>query len=325
MSYPPFTRDELMRVDLASRYTLKSAPERAFGINYAVYRNVNPEFEDFLEYGSDLEGLNYCFWVIKRDVKVGGIILRPNHIEGLFVRPPQTEPFEVLQAVMPALLSWSDKGKPIEAVDVMPTEVGLYERLGFRIARRRRVYIRPTERFDVRWPSSYAATSPVQHDVRELAELFHAAFRDYPREWELGVYDLARWTERAAALVPVGMEGIRREASTVVRDVISKSVVGACLVSLTPSRTRPGNSYAGVSMIGVHPEHRRQGIAKLMVQKALTVLQGHRTTLKFGVAVGNPAEAFYENLGFLAGPTDHVLLMPPQPPARGNGDAAPQP
>jgi ribosomal protein S18 acetylase RimI-like enzyme len=325
VNYSPFTRNESMQVKLADGYALKSAPEREFGINYAIYRNVNPEFEDFLEYGSDLEGLNYCFWVLKRNVKVGGIIIRPNHIEGLFVLPPRREPFEVLQAVMPVLQSWSSEERPVEAVDVMPTELGLYERLGFRIARRRRVYVRPTERFEVHWPSGYVATSPVRHDVRELAELFHASFRNYPREWELGGYDLERWTTRVAALVPDGMEEVRRQASTVMRDATRQSVVGACLVSLKASRTRPDSSYAGVSMIGVHPEHRRRGIAKMMLLNALTVLHGHRPTLKFGVAVGNPAEAFYEALGFLAGPTGHVLLMPPQPPARGDGDAAPQP
>ena len=65
-------------------------------------------------------------------------------------------------------------------------------------------------------------------------------------------------------------------------------------------------------MIGVRPEYRRQGLATRMVQQALTILHGERPTLKFGVAAGNPAEAFYHRLGFLAGPVQYVLLMPPR-------------
>ena len=64
-------------------------------------------------------------------------------------------------------------------------------------------------------------------------------------------------------------------------------------------------------MIGVRPEFRRQGLATRMVQNALTVLHGERPTLKFGVAAGNPAEAFYHRLGFLAGPVHYVLVRPP--------------
>ena len=56
MDYPDFVRDEAMHVELGDGFSLKSAPEREFGISYAIYRNVNPEFEDFLEYGADLEG-----------------------------------------------------------------------------------------------------------------------------------------------------------------------------------------------------------------------------------------------------------------------------
>jgi len=312
MKYPAFTRDEAMHVELANGYALRSAPEREFGINYAIYRNVNPEFEDFLEYGSDLEGLNYCFWVLKHDVKIGGVIIRPNHIEGLFVRPPETNAFEALEAVMPVLRAWSDGDQPIEAADVMMSEVSLYERLGFRIDRGRSVYVRPTETFEVHWPPEYEAARPTRDDVSAVAELFHASFREYPRGFQLGSWNLQQWTERTEnRLIPEDMPELCRQASTVVRDKARNLVVGACLIALRESNTRPENPYAGISMIGVRPEYRRQGIAARIVQHALTVLHGERPTLKFGVAAGNPAEAFYHRLGFLAGPVGYVLVMPP--------------
>ena len=312
MEHPAFTRDEMMRVELAGGYALRSAPEREFGINYAIYRNVNPEFEDFLEYGSDLQGLSYCFWVLKHDVRIGGVIIRPNHIEGLFLRPPETNASEVLEVVMPVLRAWSDRDQPIEAADVMMPEVSLYEGIGFSIDRGRRVYVRPTETFEVRWPPEYEASQPTREDVSEVADLFHASFREYPPGWQLGSWDLERWTERTEKrLIPDDMPDLCRQASTLVRDRARGQVAGACLIALRKSITRPDNPYAGISMIGVRPEYRRKGLATRVVQEALTVLHGERPTLKFGVAAGNPAEAFYHRLGFLAGPVHYVLLMPP--------------
>lgn len=43
MNYPTFTKGAAMHVELAHGYALRSAPEREFGINYAIFRNVNPE------------------------------------------------------------------------------------------------------------------------------------------------------------------------------------------------------------------------------------------------------------------------------------------
>jgi len=323
MDYPPFTRSEAMQVDLPNGYALRSAPERGFGINYAIYRNVNPEFEDFLEYGSDLEGLHYCFWIFKHDVRIGGVIVRPNHIEGFFLRPPHANASEVLEAIMAVVTAWSDRDKPIEAVDVVLPELSLYERLGFRIDRGRRVYVRPTEASEIRWPREYQATPPTREDVSQVADLFHRSFRDYPEEWQLGSYGLQEWIERTEKrLIPDDMPEECRQASTLVRDKARNLVVGACLIALRRSTTRPENPYAGISMIGVRPECRRQGLATMMVQKALTVLHEQRPTLKFGVAVGNLAEAFYHSLGFLAGPAHYVLLMPPR---RGAGRDDEQP
>jgi len=66
MEYPPFTRKQPMHLALAGGFELTSAPEREYGIHHAVYRRENPEFyQTYLEYGSDLEGIQYCFWVAR--------------------------------------------------------------------------------------------------------------------------------------------------------------------------------------------------------------------------------------------------------------------
>lgn len=291
-------------------YVLIGAPERDFGINYAVYRN-DPEFDEFLDYGADLEGLNCCFWIERRGQRIGGIVLKPNHIEGLFLRPPHVNAFEVLEAIMPLLHSWSDEMQSIKAQDVSPVELELYQRLGFRFAGSRRVYIRPTESFHVQWEDDYRIASPGREHVAQVSALFNVAYRGYANEWSLSSYGLDDWICRTEKrLCGVNLPEVCNQASTFVYDRAGERLVGACIVRLSRSIVRPDTQYAKVADIAVHPVCRRRGIASRMLQKALSVLHGKFPVLTFGVAVGNPAEAFYYNMGFLPGPVQHKLEMP---------------
>lgn len=308
MVYGPFSREEPKVYELAEGYALLSAPERLFGISYALYRNANPEFDEFLDYGADLQGLNYCFWALRDGLRIGGIIIRPNHIEGLFVRPPERNGYDVLRRVMPILLHWSDSAKPVEAANVLPEELELYQRLGFRVASGRRVYIRPTEPLGVQWDARYEITAPTLEHVGEVAALFHIGYRDYPPEHDLGRYSAEQWTDRVRTRLAQDLPEVCRAASTLVHDRAGK-LVGACLVGVSGSIVRPEVCYAKVLDISVHPEHRRRGLAGKMLQRALSELHGHFPVLKFGVAVGNPAEAFYYSQGFLAGPAEYKLLL----------------
>jgi ribosomal protein S18 acetylase RimI-like enzyme len=310
MSCDRFSKDHAMHLTLGNGYVLASAPEREFGVHYAVYRDANPDFEDFLEYGSDLEGLNYCFWVVLEDQRIGGVIIRPNHIEGLFLIPPHTGRYEILRSVLPLLLSWSDKAQPIEATDVLPHELGIYTRLGFRIAGGRRCYIRPTEAFDITWEDRYELVTPGRQHLQEIAALFRLAYSGYPGE--LSRYSMDDWLRRTGrTLGPSDTPALCDRASTLLYDTSRELAVGACLTRLSRFITRPDVRVPKVSDIAVHPEYRRQGLGSRMLRKALTELRGQYATLRFGVALGNPAEAFYYSLGFLPGVTQYTLSLLP--------------
>ncbi len=310
MSYPAFRKDTQMFVELGDGLALRSAPERAFGVHYAVYRQTNPDFEDFLEYGSDLEGLNYCFWVQEENRNVAGVIIRPNHIEGMFLIPPKADHFAVLCRALPVLLAWSDKKAPIEAVDVTTQELEMYQRLGFRVTGGRRVYIRPTETLDVAWPSWCTAASPTVVDVPEIAGLFQVAYRGYAGK-RLGQMDATEWERRVAKCFTAEVPEVCHRASSLIRDSGSGKVIGVCLVRLACEITRPDVRIPKVVDIAVHPERRRGQIGTCMLRRALTGLAEQFPTLRFGVAIGNPAEAFYYRSGFAASPPQYELALGP--------------
>ena len=301
MAYPPFSKDTT-HCELADGYALVSAPERAFGISYAVYRKTNTEFfQTFLEYGSDLEGLHYCFWVTRHGERVGGIIIRPNHIEGLFVIPPFIDAYRVLEAAMPVLLDWSDPTKDIEAVDVLPHELDLYHRLGFRADCIRRHMIRPTQAFDVGWESRFEAIVPAEEHQPAIASLLHESFTGGVAKY--GTCGLDDWRTNIARFAR--RKTSYPDASTLVFDRDTGALVGACLTWLDVE-----DAIAGIGWLAVSPSYQRRGLATRMLKRAMTVLSGKCPLVKVQVFVGNPAEALYYRLGFLPGVDRHTLSMP---------------
>ena len=58
MRYESFSKKKVMHHELTGGFALDSAPERAFGVHYAVYRRENPTFyRTFLDEAAALPGV----------------------------------------------------------------------------------------------------------------------------------------------------------------------------------------------------------------------------------------------------------------------------
>lgn len=302
MEYKSFSKDTVTHHDLAGGFALDSAPERDFGVHAAVYRMANPEFfQAFLECGSDLEGLCYCFWVSRSRQRVGGIIIRPNHIQGLFVIPPFADACAILAAVKPLLLHWSDKEKDIEAAELLPSEVDLYYRLGFRADCIRRHLIRPTASFDIAWDEGLLLRPCQEAALGEMSQLFAESFRGAVGPY--GRYTQEDFRRRVGAFLGSAQDGVFGEASTLIYEKSRGWLVGACLVGLV-------DGVPALGYLAVDVRYRRRHLATRMIRKALTALHGAYPLLKVQVFVGNPAESLYYGLGFQPGVERHSLRIP---------------
>jgi ribosomal protein S18 acetylase RimI-like enzyme len=146
----------------------------------------------------------------------------------------------------------------------------------------------------------------------DLATLFHAAYSISYRGGlgKLGAQSLEERLSRVEGyLKPGEVAEICHRASTLIYEGNSNKLIGACIIGLGRCITQP--AVPKVFDIAVHPHYQRRGLATKMLKKALTILKSEYPTLRFGVAIGNPAEAVYYSLGFLPGTAEYRLVMPP--------------
>jgi len=105
----------------------------------------------------------------------------------------------------------------------------------------------------------------------------------------------------------------RAQRTTVLVAVAAGMVIGTATLELD-ARVEPDSSApldpdeAHIRMVGVHPDHRRRGIARRLVEACIDIARDHgkrRLTLETDPIMG-AARALYESLGFQPGPPRQV-------------------
>ena len=82
-------------------------------------------------------------------------------------------------------------------------------------------------------------------------------------------------------------------------------MIGVCLISIW-------FGLPNVFEVAVKPSYRGQGLAKKMLQRALSKLKGEHDLLRLFDTLGNLAENVYYKLGFLPGEAYWELYIPAQ-------------
>ncbi len=283
--------------NLGDGYELQRAEHEIFSKYYAAYyglQKANGWFKknyDIMR--SIIDDEDECFWILKDGRKIGGALIKPNFIEGVFLIPPYSDEYEALKKLKEILVYWSDFNKPIEASTVDSSQVELYEKLGFIEVESGRWMVRPTEIFNINWEDNYYVTFPRREDELEKGKLLHEAFQN--NEGLNLNYSLNEYTEWVKEYFDSNLDvEILNRASTLVYDKATKELVGVCYISMW-------EEWPLVSQIAVKPSYAGKGIGSKMLKSALTVLNEEYPVIRLYVDIGNKAEELYHNLGFLKG------------------------
>jgi len=300
MNMPTWIRGTIL-YELRDGYSLVKSDPIEWGIHFSIYYNMayNGFWKDD---GYDNLPSDKAYMIYRNNERIGGVCIAPNVVFHLFFIPPFSQKLEVLRLLKELLFTWSDPSKPIRAVEILPDQIGLYSMLGFQPNEfRNRWMQRPTAKFEVEWGTQVEVITPkfdptsvekrlVQED--ELNQLFYLAYTK-------GIEDMRRHRNseadhREACQFAHETNESLLEASTLVYDKHSHSLIGACLISLQ-------GKIPAVFNIAVLPTYRRGGFATKMLKHALTVLKDDYPVLRLYVMQGNEAELVYYNLGFQPG------------------------
>jgi len=297
--------ENITNYPLTEGYEIERARSEEFAIYCITYRNVDITFRKSWDmHYEEMKNKNNCFWIKKDNQIIGGVRMEPNYIDSLFLIPPYSDKFKVLQILKKILVHWSDKGKDIYSYSVIPSEIEDYKRIGFFTTLSLRCMIRPTEKFNLDWDGNYKIFCPVKEKDLELAKLFYEAYSD-------GIDDYAKQSVEQHIIDVRSFLNEKfqeynetiKNASAVVYDKDTNELVGVCFITLW-------EGWPYLSNIAVKPTHRGKGLAEKMIKRALNILKDEYPVIRLDVLVGNSSESLYYKLGFLPGPEIAHLFLP---------------
>jgi len=286
---------------LGNGFSLKRAEFKEFGIHYAIYAGRDFEFTyNWIKLSQNSYYDENAYWIIKDNIKVGGVVIEPNYSSHFFVLSPYIiDKFTILSELNKTLIQWSDESKMIELFIVDPKDVDLYSSLGFRRRFVRRTMIRPTEVFEnIKWGKDLIIKIPTIENIKEIGKVLHQSYEGGVHYEEFSRNSLDDEIEITELFLNRYISTSSLHASTLVYDKSSNELIGVCLAGKNKD---DDYEFSKINQVGVLPDYRGQGIAEKMIKRALTVLKDISPATKLDVTVGNSAEALYYKMGFYAG------------------------
>lgn len=290
---------EITEYDLGDGYRLKAEKSEDMAKHYAVYYQLQ-NHNNFLKKSFDLmfptfedEDDESRFWIIKDDVRIGGVCLDPNLICALFLIPPYDNEVEILNKLKEILVYWSDEAKDIEAFVINKEQVRSYEEVGFERSGAGRWMIRPTQEFEVNIEDDFYIELPKEENISEMANLIVEAESNNPALTPSSAESIINWITKYYFGKNPHSDCLNK-ASTLIYDKKSKELVGVCLISLW-------EEWPLIGEIDVKPGYDGRGLGTKMIKRALSVLKDEFPVLRLHVDIGNKAEILYHSLGFVKG------------------------
>ncbi len=290
MHYQAFSKD-IKHYQLDNGYALEQAnPETTdFVHHWAAYRPNEEYHQDWTQRYSDLQGVPFCFWIVKDKQHIGGCLMLGNVLAELFMIPPFDDYDAILSELIPLLRHWSDKDKKIRASYILPEQVAPLEKQGFSIIEQRHWMICPVMPYSVDFSDDYEVAEAIAEDAGQYADIFFAAFSGGigaygQRDREQHLKSIENYFDNSAVL----------NASSVIRDKTSGDIATICLVATY-------GGHASLNFVVTHPDYQGRGLARKAIEYALNALYGQYPWMILAVTAGNPAMKLYEKMGFKAG------------------------
>lgn len=269
-------------------YTLEKADSKIFAQWWAVYRPNEDFSQTYAEQYADIVDVPFCHWLLTDGERVGGLIHVNNQIGDMFTIPPFDNLANALSAVLP-------EGRMIASA-ILSEHVPALESLGFTVVESRHWMIRPTQTYDVSF--DFRRASPQPEQTQSIAELMYRAFQGGVGEY--GRRDLDGFINSVTNYFEhITLGDNCHQASSVLWD--GEQMIAVCLM-------QPHKSHVTVRFVVTHPDYRKCGIARRLMEYGINTVKDDYATVSLAVTIGNPAEQLYTKMGFASAPATHTLI-----------------
>ena len=289
-------------IEIKGGFTLVAANPSVFVNHYTIYKNSNPfnrfSWEHHLYAITDKSP---CYWIFEGGKRIGGVLMRPNLLTGLFLEPPFTDINRVVGILATTVREWSDPTLPIRAYGIVQWQYEAFTRHGFRLNEGKRNMIRPTEVLPYEFADEFEVITASAEYETQAAELLNAAFSGgagLPMSLEQHVD-----TARTFYGTLIKKSEVMEKASSLVFDRFTGELVALCHVI-------EWEGWPMIDDIVVRPQYQGRGLATALLRKAISEVAPHYPAMRLFVTVGNPAQSVYYNLGFLPAPEFYELEIP---------------
>lgn len=288
-------------MNTSTSYSLIKADQYMYSKYFATYRKNIWFRPSWLSIQNMMLNASDCYWVTRDNKRVAGISLTENTLGSFFVLPPFTFSVDIASFLKDFATEISEDKSWVDAYNVLPEYINVFNSMGFSKLSTRKCMIRPTEKIvlaDMKEDmKEYTCVKPELEHLSSIILLMNEAYRTGTEERDLDTYqrDVSYFFEhnRQEELL---------EASSIIVQKETNEIVGICLVSLW-------EDLPLIYEIVVLPAFNNQGLGRYMICKAITHLEAFYPVIRLFVTSGNTAEYLYSNLGFLSGEeTSHLVF-----------------
>ena len=285
---------------------LIKADRDTFAVYQAIYSNADTELHfDWNKRLNDTKwGEDLHYWVMLGNKKIGGIMVTNDCTRFPFL----IEPFCDRALFWRIVIQYLKENKPSirNLYSVLDADIPVLLSYGYKIVQTRKMMCRPTERYSVQLDDRFTCHTPdPANDLDEMTDVIVESYKgkiDYLMDPDSSECDNREGAREDLVFFLKGYaETNTLHHATLIRLKSTNKLVALCVAGVHPKANRPHCSY--IADIAVLPEYCGNGLAKWMIQNALTNAAPTCDVMMLCVTVGNNAEGLYRNQGFWGGPS----------------------
>jgi GNAT superfamily N-acetyltransferase len=279
-------------------YVVK-AEKKLFAVYQTIYSNVDTNIHfSWKERLNDTLWTDECYWVMKKDQKIGGVIIQEDTTRFAFLIAPFNDR-ELFWKIVHNYINQSNKGVT-KMYSVHDCDLDILLSYGYKVEFSRKMMYRPTDYLVNELNRKFYYNIPdLKNNLDEMINVIYEGYKNGIDFASFGEESLDEIKKDILRFVKNFIKTNTLDQSTVIYLKKTDKIVAICFAGQNPKSPK-WKSF--IYDIVVLPEYRNNGIGEFMICKALAEANKTSQIMGLCVTVGNTAEILYRKLGFLSGP-----------------------